>query len=802
MRKNKFHYYSKNKKLLRSFTFLLSFSLLCILFSVYSQVSMFEAKRERNEKIYGAWNAAVFDISSKDEAFLRGNEMISSVGEMNVVGSVVNDPSQSPVGYVDNSFFQLSKLSLKKGRLPEKEHEIAIEAYKLDQMGIDYSLNQAIVLEIQNHDEILEKEFVLTGIVENYSTSWLHTENLIPFFVSESCGLERESKNVFVCSIEGYSDIFSDMTLPDKDLVLNNQVEFSYDAFSKQNLPYTLLAIFTMLYTILFMTYLLYNWTNQRGKELQMLKSLGCDERMLMMDFIKLIAKCICVPIFLYIFCAVVLHISWKTSLISLLVYVSSMSLIFIICKIQLDAIPENANSFSNQKNIHRKPIKVAYKKQTPISLHVRSFRFHWKRELLQLCLPIVLLVFLYQSLSFQMNNRTQLEILRKQSDIFLSAQIQSKQKDDFVYSTFEPIEPKVVSEILSNQSIASYRTNYVTQDYYMTWDGFEDSDIWKRKESQLDPILNMDWNGMKQVFPQIECSKDEAYIQFLQDNITEGTFDLDAFQKGEVVYIYLPKYTVEILEEESDLFGNISADENTFYDDYMTFLETTIHVGDKLVFHNESGEGKTGRVGGIIRNYIEPQEYIFNLPYQVFVSSSFFGKEDLVRNIYLYLKEDIQTEPIESYLSSIASKHHLQFIDKINKKNTQIDSNKNDLAFYVVLSIAISLLFLFTQSLFLKQKQEEKENQNRIFEQLGIDTKGLYRAQIIEEILKIFILLVVSFMIFLLIQYIFYLQNASQMYSFKTRVFKDSWSWIYYFVINVLFIITYLRLNITKNKH
>lgn len=61
--KRKFKYYSKNKKLSFSLSLILFVSLMIILFSIFMQIRIFEIKREQNQAVYGAWNAAVYDIS-------------------------------------------------------------------------------------------------------------------------------------------------------------------------------------------------------------------------------------------------------------------------------------------------------------------------------------------------------------------------------------------------------------------------------------------------------------------------------------------------------------------------------------------------------------------------------------------------------------------------------------------------------------------------------------------------------------------------------------------------------------------
>ena len=59
--KHRFRYYSKNRKLIIKFTYILGSSLLVILFSLFMQNHLFETKKMQNENLYGSWHGAVYD---------------------------------------------------------------------------------------------------------------------------------------------------------------------------------------------------------------------------------------------------------------------------------------------------------------------------------------------------------------------------------------------------------------------------------------------------------------------------------------------------------------------------------------------------------------------------------------------------------------------------------------------------------------------------------------------------------------------------------------------------------------------
>lgn len=228
--KRKFKYYSKNKKLSFSLSLILFVSLMIILFSIFMQIRIFEIKREQNQAVYGAWNAAVYDISETSESKIVSNQMIRSIGNMNIVGEVMEDTEyKGSIGYVDKDFLEMSNISMKAGHMPENKNEIAIEAYVLDLLGIDYELDQKVNLDIHMNESVIHREYVLSGVINNYSSSWTTDGTLVSFFIfpSEDTII---SKNLFLITKEGYIDSINEIQIND-DIVMNAYVEFTYDPF-------------------------------------------------------------------------------------------------------------------------------------------------------------------------------------------------------------------------------------------------------------------------------------------------------------------------------------------------------------------------------------------------------------------------------------------------------------------------------------------------------------------------------------------------------------------------------------------
>ena len=120
------------------------------------------------------------------------------------------------------------------------------------------------------------------------------------------------------------------------------------------NIPFTLLGIFTVCYSILLIAYVFIHWANQHTKEIQILKSLGTDNKMLVKDFTSLLFKSICLPLCVYLIICIVLSINIWVSLISLMVYLFSLSMIVLICYILYFFCVNQCKFLFKSKNNHK----------------------------------------------------------------------------------------------------------------------------------------------------------------------------------------------------------------------------------------------------------------------------------------------------------------------------------------------------------------------------------------------------------------------------------------------------------------
>lgn len=799
MMRNTFRYYSKNKKLFFRFTTILTISLLTILFSLYMQVHMFEIKKQQNELLYGSWQGAMYNASQESTQIIKENKMVDTIGSMYVIGDVPNGSLlSSSIGYVNSDFLKMANLQLKDGHFPEKKNEIAIEKMRLDQMGLDYTLGQTVSLQIVRENEIFEKDYILSGIIENYSSTWQTKGRLISYFVMEDTELDSIETEIFFTVMDGYLESIDDLYAGvEGKMVVNTNVEFTYDPMSSQNLPFTLLSIFSILYCLMLLIYILRQWTRSHSREIQMLKALGTSVSMFNLDFLRLLGKSILLPLILFGMASIYLSIPIELVGISLGIYITSLSLVLISCGLLLSRIPVNINSFGEDTQIVHKTIKVKYKKITPFRLFIRSFRFHWKQELIQIGICCLLLTFLYTALTHTIQGVSSLKRIEKEPDIIVSSGsvVAYSIENLGVRFTMPALDNTIVDQFITNKAIKKYKISYSDMKYSVDWEGIKNSPIFQNIDNiRLQSSVSYDWNHELKAFLPIYSQYDNEYYDFLKNHIDEGKWNQEDFEKGNSIYIYIPKYTQEVILDETNLEQYYwDSNPDTFYDKNYVFQDTTLKVGDTITFQAQGEPTKKCKVEGIIREYYSYEDTsIPNNIYQIFVSKGFFEQENAVNTIQLYFNEDETVEMLESHYATKAMQNKLVFINQSQEKRRQRENVRNDIILYGVICLGILFILIFTQVLFASQKRKETRYQYKVLHQLGISNSIFSKIQRFEIVIKIPIIIIVSFISFVGIQYIEYLPQKRLMNSFSTRFSSDFWSWKLFVLIEIIFVIIY----------
>lgn len=195
--------------------FVFFFGLITVIYSDSYQNTL----EEQRKKLYGSWNIASYHTSDDEIQTLEKNATIDKVGKVEVLGDILDREGDNigAIGSADNSFFSLGNIKTLSGHMPRNANEIAIEASYLTRLGYSYELGQNIHLNIlfydkEGNEQIGVYQFVLTGVIKNYSSYWKTQNNELPsFFITKrkSIGTNKNgtiTKHIFISLKEKYKE--------------------------------------------------------------------------------------------------------------------------------------------------------------------------------------------------------------------------------------------------------------------------------------------------------------------------------------------------------------------------------------------------------------------------------------------------------------------------------------------------------------------------------------------------------------------------------------------------------------------
>lgn len=186
--------------------------------------------------INGDRHASINFINEEMAENIKKNELIDNVGITNVLGES-KIPNSSFILQLDRydekalNIFK-TKTTLISGVYPKGADQIALSEDTLEMFGLEKKLNQKIIFPVKintNNDEIINKEFILTGIIKNNSIGYL-SGRIGGIVGNEIINNSNENNNYSISfkvkNLENFNDIINslrdDFNLEDNQIQYNN----------------------------------------------------------------------------------------------------------------------------------------------------------------------------------------------------------------------------------------------------------------------------------------------------------------------------------------------------------------------------------------------------------------------------------------------------------------------------------------------------------------------------------------------------------------------------------------------------
>ena len=715
-------------------------TLFCLVVVTFSALSQFYQQKQADET-YGRWTAAYYDISENDLSELKLNPLFETVGAQTIEGTLVQKKTQTiessgpdeeveieqqfgSIGIADPSFFEMAGLKLKTGRLPQNENEIAMEAAVLDGMGISYETGQPIELIIRkenpddrNDFEEITENFVLSGVIENYSSIWSGNGNLIRSFISQPIPSKRiqNQKNIiaFIEPKKGYEDGIDTMSTEDRMIETNVNRLLSRDPFSSGNIPVTLCVLLSFLFLTILQAESLFVWIWKRRQEVRMLRILGVHKKILIQDIFTMLFKACRIPyLILILVLAMLIPLRYLPALI---VYVLLLQILVLIAAgVLIYQVP------LLKKSPKKKKLKAKIVSKTITAKEIsRRFlgRYKWIYRLQIFCLILLQISLLY----FGNHILESTYILNETVGDFLIEG--APVMDPISAQTNTPIPASVLSTLEQWTDIKLIEKTRTIRNLKTSWENIQDSFLYNPDTQQLDPLrsinIRVDENGNAALYTSIDIIGDpvvaDRTIEQLEKEDVIGQVDWENWKKGGEAILYLPK--IKMGGDKSAYGLNPALDGK---------VDKSIQPGDMITLEDNNGVQHQIPVSGILRNY-DPKA----LDFQPLVYGLIIGGTE-IDTLRISLNDIRNQVPVEIALSKMASENNLVFHNNLaeNERVEQYHKVQIILNLFTIL-ILFSVLIVILQLSRIMEK-EAIDQYLGIFKRIGVSDS--YRKQIIAK--------------------------------------------------------------------
>lgn len=696
-------YFSSNKKLVARFSRMFWMeTIFCLIVLTFSAVSQFY-QQKRADETYGRWMAAYCSLSEHDLSELRQNPLFETVGSQTIEGTLVQKKMQiienegskekieveqpfGSVGIADPEFFEMAGLKLKTGRLPQKENEICMEAAVLDGLGISYETGQPIELSIRKENpedpedfEEITKTYSLSGVLENYSSTWSSSGNLIRSFVSQPIPAKRvpNKKNIiaFIEPKKGYEDALNTKPTADRNVETNVNRLLSRDPFSPGNIPVTLCILLSFLFTTILQAESLFVWIWKRRQELRLLRIFGIHKKVLIQNVFAMLFKAGRIPYLILILAlAVLIPLRYLPALI---LYIFLLQILVLIAAgILIRQIP------LQKKTSKKKKRKIGNSSQR-ITVKMASHRFlaqrRWIYRLQIFCLILLQVGGLYFGNQIMVSA---IDLHHPDIDYWLMG---TPAVNSISGETNDPIPADLLNRLDQRTDIEVVHTLRSVHSLKMSWDKMAQSFLYHSEDGQsILNDLNIQGNedGQPFIYPSIWMVHDPETVEQLKKAGIEGAVDWENWKNQKEAILYLPAFRIDSSKGGMVI---ISSPDGT--------IDSSIQPGDSVTLEKDDVRYEIP-VSGILRNVDSRSLFFPGKPYDLIL----YGDE--VDTVQISLKDIRNQIPVETGLSKLASQNELQFMNQasINKQRQQSLKTSivlNVFSALILLSVLIMILQL-----------------------------------------------------------------------------------------------------------
>lgn len=749
-----------------------TFTLIAVMFltffflmtTVTLQGSFLKTSEAERFEIYGKWMGAVWNASPQDKSELEKIWLTEHVGEMRVFGEMQASGGNTAgtLGAIDKEALKFCGLKLKEGRLPENKNEIALEASALGKLKLPLEIGETVRFRLEGEKEY---SFTLCGIIKPQSEQWETDGTVLPKGYTDMSFGDRGTAchflfdgpdvNVLTSHEKMIQELLKD---PSGSSLTFNPRAWAPENYSLESmLKGSMILIIILCISICVVLYILTSSMKNRKYRIVLLKSMGAStgqlcglvtwESIFMWLFSAPagIAAGILIPaggMTIYNKTAVTpIQIGLDPELTAFavlsataVVLIGDVYLMLSIGKIPVVPSFENNSSLLSRKRL---PKKLMNERMSAFRMMLRFRSFHWGQKIFRMGLSVVAAVLILGATVLAGKSMSDYHLFSKLAAF------------DYEWSAPTPQDglSKADVEKIRNtkgvERVFCYRSLSVDWEdkFRVSWKGsagnpyvekaceFEGNAV----EKPEDALGSMEMIGIPGEYREMLKPYERA--------VEDGTFDEEAFFKGEEVFVYLPPFAVKNLENAVSLIPQPDD-----YDPEKLYEDKTLKQGDMIKITTPYGSREV-KVGGVLRSVEQDASTGGQYSYMALgtivasdvFTASFFKEEpsEKYSRVAAVVDSSADYETTDKELTGLKAGPKVDFQ---NGREANLEFRGRMItktALAMIFGTAIFLLYCMIMFTGQTARMQEDEERSKILRVLGMTRKKLSSIYLWETLLE-----------------------------------------------------------------
>lgn len=256
------------------------------------QTDMYYWQMANNKQRFGDWFIIEFSSETPNEELLKHPylEKPTQAGTAAYIYDNDWNCTDYRIGYMTDEFMRQGNITVDKGHLPQADNEIALDYNMLISLGYDMKLGITITLNTYtdtygNESKGTTKDFVLSGILNNYTNTWIKGKQCPTVIVTKNMYEQYNNtiSNVYIYRLKdfvkstNYLEIYNGITSLGIKQIFYNASVYDYQVWGSTFI-YNYMYMLIMVIGVAAITYQLIGYRGSRYDNYIHMRQLGATK--------------------------------------------------------------------------------------------------------------------------------------------------------------------------------------------------------------------------------------------------------------------------------------------------------------------------------------------------------------------------------------------------------------------------------------------------------------------------------------------------------------------------------------------